>query len=507
VNDASKVQVDTTTKFPLIHLYFRDSDAHAAMIRHLLSGYLNWFGLEFRILELSRGAELEAGQLVIAYGNDIPAGCFGVSIPVIPEDISDYKLLFEKHIFSDWFQSAGAGRFMADADPLSACAGMLYRHAELDEDHYESACLAKSAGFPGATEGLFDVPVADRFIVTMLSELLGESFKPQARARWWLSFDIDSLRKWRPLHWLRHLLLLPYHAMALNMIRWFKGVIEAFRSISPLKDPYMQIPDLVDVLGEEKACFFFLGLERDHFRDRYDIREAPWRTLPFYCLKNGHDVGVHGNPLHAESAEGLRAERDRLAEVLDVEDESLSLTQKQRILPTDYDPDGDQAEDPTDGGNLSAKALNHIRCNRQHYLRWLPDKTMKALAEAGFKVDSSVAWNDRPGFRSGTAIPYVWWDLDEMCEVPIVEMPLILGDFQLHSKGHKLHEPWEHFIRMWEQTSRWGGVFTWMFHNVYFHEQEFPEHKAFFLQVLEHLQQHSRSTSGAECFSALRGKL
>lgn len=471
------------------------------MIRHMLSGYLRWFGLDYRILELSQGSEFDAGQLVIAYGNDIPAGCFGVSIPVIPEDISDYKLLLHKQEFSQWFQTQGAGRFVAGADPLSACAGMLYRHAELDEDHYEAACLAKSAGFPGAEEGLFDVPVADRFIGTMLGELLGEQFKPEARARWWLSFDIDSLRKWRPRHWLRHLLLMPYHAMALNMIRWFKGVAEAFRSISPLKDPYMQIPDLVDVLGKERACFFFLGLERDHFRNRYDIRQAPWRTLPFYCLKNGHEVGVHGNPLNAGSAEGLQAERERLADVLNVEDESLSLTQQQNILPADYDPDRDlgQAEfGMTGDSELSAQALKHVHCNRQHYLRWLPDQTMKALTEAGFKVDSSLAWNDRPGFRAGTAIPYVWWDLDEMRKIPIVEMPLIMGDFQLHGKGHKLHEPWEKFMRLWEQTQRWGGVFSWMFHNVYFHEPDFPEHKDFFLRVLGHLRKNSQSTSAAE---------
>lgn len=47
---------------------------------------------------------------------------------------------------------------------------------------------------------------------------------------------------------------------------------------------------------------------------------------------------------------------------------------------------------------------------RQHYLRFLPGRSQRAMQEAGFRYDASVGFADRNGFRTGVADVIPAWD-------------------------------------------------------------------------------------------------
>mgnify|MGYP005841445785 CR=1 FL=1 len=68
---------------------------------------------------------------------------------------------------------------------------------------------------------------------------------------------------------------------------------------------------------------------------------------------------------------------------------------------------------------------------RIHYLRWDPLRTPRMLAESGFRVDSTLGWSDRPGFRAGTCLPFALAHPLRNEALPILEIPLVVMDTTL----------------------------------------------------------------------------
>lgn len=79
---------------------------------------------------------------------------------------------------------------------------------------------------------------------------------------------------------------------------------------------------------------------------------------------------------------------------------------------------------------------------RQHYLHYDIRVTPAVHAEAGFKYDSTLGFNDNVGFRFGTCYPWYLYDLKEKKEVSVIEIPLIVQDGAMlnQAKGMRLDE-------------------------------------------------------------------
>lgn len=116
---------------------------------------------------------------------------------------------------------------------------------------------------------------------------------------------------------------------------------------------------------------------------------------------------------------------------------------------------------------------------RQHYLYIEPKEIWRRFAEVGFAYDSSVGFRDRPGFRSGTALPYPLAAGDLM---DIIEIPLVLMDGTL---PRDMDKAWALCRRLLAIVRAEGGVATLLFHQRYFNEREFPGYKALYRRILE----------------------
>lgn len=88
---------------------------------------------------------------------------------------------------------------------------------------------------------------------------------------------------------------------------------------------------------------------------------------------------------------------------------------------------------------LVERLRHDVRGVRHHYfaLNWSqPYLSHRLHAEAGFEYDSSIAFHDSPGFRSGTCLPYAAFDPVENRELPLRLLPCTLMDGHiLSSKG------------------------------------------------------------------------
>ena len=117
-------------------------------------------------------------------------------------------------------------------------------------------------------------------------------------------------------------------------------------------------------------------------------------------LAAGDEIGLHGSFATMESADELRAQRERLSGIVGRDSRGV----------------------------------------RQHFLRMRPGSTQRAMAGAGFRYDSTYGFPDRNGFRLGVADVVPTWDAAEQRVSVLEQAPLVWMDRAL-SKYRGVEDP------------------------------------------------------------------
>ncbi|NLB64348.1 MAG: hypothetical protein GX801_09630 [Fibrobacter sp.] len=423
---------------------------HANMVAHLVQNYAQWWGFTVLLRHHSDPSwilALENRSVSIPQSSQhlIPQNVDKSSITVQNvEFMLPHPALPDPQTAWDWNAIS--------VDLLTFLGGQLWRAEEYEPELFDHATTADHRGFLGDSHDFFDIPLVDLWMRAIFEYLLQKDINPPLykgkNGAFWLSFDVDSLRKWKLRSVIKHFFLLPSYAIALQTRVWIKLLIEALQAHFPHKDPWFTIPQMLKGSAGLRATFFWLGHKRDHLAERYDLALPEYRDLPRQVSEQGHYNGWHGSPLHAESLEDLTAEMQNWQKVV----------QKAPLI------------------------------SRQHFLRIFPGQTLNYLDKLGVKFDSSMGFNTRPGFRCGSAIPHKWWCFATQKALDIVEIPLILGDWNLHNP--QKFDP-EKSLQKALKYAQWvklgGGIFSLDFHEIYF-SQDYPGHGEFFSVLMQELQ-------------------
>lgn len=103
---------------------------------------------------------------------------------------------------------------------------------------------------------------------------------------------------------------------------------------------------------------------------------------------------------------------------------------------------------------------------RQHWLRFGFAQTWKAQQDIGLTLDSTLGFNDRPGFRNGAALKFNPWDEELEKPMHIESLPLIFMDshfydYQLYSDQQRAA-----YIKNWiDEIKAVGGQATVLWHQ------------------------------------------
>ncbi len=189
--------------------------------------------------------------------------------------------------------------------------------------------------------------------------------------------------------------------------------------------PYRNFREIIRLEKEFDgvSSFYFLGNGNDIRRFRYDVEDL--ENDLGEIADQGCEVGLHGGYHTYGNIEAMKEEKQRVERVLN----------------------------------------RTIRGYRNHYLSFKVPDTWNLLAQAGFGYDTTLGYNDRPGFRNGMCHPFRPFSLVTGRPVDIAEIPLTIMDESLFWGNRTFEEAWPVARRLVDDVAACGGVITLLWHN------------------------------------------
>lgn len=185
-------------------------------------------------------------------------------------------------------------------------------------------------------------------------------------------------------------------------------------------------------LGLKSTFYFVCGNSNKKLDPEYSIFDKPIISLMKRISERGHYIGLHPSYDSFENKQMIKKELVSLKEICDKE-------------------------------NIEFRYQT-----RMHFLRWNQSKTLRILNDIGVKIDSSMGYADKVGFRAGTSFEYPAFDVlnNELLDIRI--KPLIAMEVSMFSKKYmnlNNDKVLEVTKLLRDNCKRFGGKFSLLWHN------------------------------------------
>lgn len=227
------------------------------------------------------------------------------------------------------------------------------------------------------------------------------------------------------------------------------------------KNPFWNFNFLLDLdkRFNLKSSFFFL--HKDQVGDSYyTFKDKRIKKLLPELIKNGHEVGIHGT----------------IRSSYDLEQMKSILTLLENVSP------------------------EKVKGGRQHRLMFQMPLTLRIHEAAGLKYDSTLGFASHEGFRNSYCYPFKLYDFENDCMINVWEIPLTVMDGTLFSyRKLNTEQAFENVKLLFEETNKFKGIFTLLWHNSYFDNDLYPGLTDFYINLLGYFSnQEINSYKGVE---------
>jgi hypothetical protein len=208
-----------------------------------------------------------------------------------------------------------------------------------------------------------------------------------------------------------------------------KTIVTRLATVFALRpDPYMESIRAIDALHKKENRLYYLFVLMGG-RGKYG-RTTVYPPKTYYQYLRNLDrvvVGLHPSYETYRNLQTLITEKKRLEKVLQQ-------------------------------GNVTA--------TRQHFLRMRSPETFQELTIAEFTDDFTLAYAKAPGFRSGTAIPHYFYDIEKEESTGLLLHPTIMMDSTLIFHWRmKPEEALDKIKRLIDECKKSGGDYLSLWHN------------------------------------------
>jgi hypothetical protein len=393
--------------------------------RHLFNHLL---GTDFEITQDKRFF-LQQTDVCINYSEEeLPRG-----LQIIPQG-----LLTEKGIrsFSDLDESEWKGLFVffkqAKGDiPFDLFAASFYLLTLYEEyiparlDQHERFHHEESLAY---RKGFLEIPIIDRWTYLLKEELEQKSFDTSAfrlrKYRVISTFDIDHPFLYRNKGWIKNI------GGAIRDL--LQGNLNATGQRAAVQlhlkqDPYFKAIHWIDEIQKQfkRPYYLFVLIAGKSPYDRKTV--YPQRRFYNYLRQlQNVTIGLHPSYLTLRNLTRLMREKTKLEDIL-------------------------------------KRPVAH---SRQHFLRMQNPETFQELNLAGLQEDFTLTFAHAPGFRSGTAVPYFFYDMEREEETGLLIRPTIMMDstFIFHQKL-KPEEALQKIKNLADACKQSGGDYLSLWHN------------------------------------------
>lgn len=197
--------------------------------------------------------------------------------------------------------------------------------------------------------------------------------------------------------------------------------------------------DQCNSAGRRAAFYFISGNPAPEIDNRYELTHPAVRMALTTIAARGHEIGMHASyTTYRDAAQTVR--------------EFTNLKEN--------------------CGQLGI--VQPLRGNRQHYLRWDWKTTPDILVEAGFGYDTTLGYNDMPGFRCGTCHEFPLWSWKTHQPLALRERPLIaMAGSLVGPSGLNLSYGEAHKVlsELKDTCRKHHGTFVCLWHNNEFRAQ------------------------------------
>ena len=354
-------------------------------------------------------------------------------VDFLPKDDIDFPLdelpvLFWGNKEAGKFASIEEKTLILHADILAASFFMLSRYEEIKSDEKDQHGRYPFSASVCSRFNLINIPIIDLYAYVLkywIEELTGETIHVPHRFQFHCTHDVDFMFRSHPFsRWLGTFLR---DLLKLNFSYIKEDFADLFKTYQD--DPYFKdLKYLVDIAHENdnRDIFYLMTFPQAFSREGYSLADKRVQYALDYLKKSNVDIGLHASYASFAQPALYTEEKENLEKALGFPATSI----------------------------------------RQHYLRVRAPQSWRNMQSAGFRTDESYAFSEHEGFRCGTCFAYKVFDIEQDCELDLVEMPLIVMDVSLKTyRNLSLAEAEESIMRLANLCRFVKGNFTLLWHN------------------------------------------